>query len=115
MEDNDLGSKKMNNKQSNSNIISELNKENNPDSLMKAEMETDKNGVTKIVQRARNTDHDEQNHEPETNKILSTKPSTAKEEVGKVMLENRDKNFDITKKRYANSSPENQDDPKEKN
>ncbi|HCQ14180.1 hypothetical protein [Flavobacterium sp.] len=115
MENNDLGSKKMNNKQSNSNIISESNKENNPDSLMKAEMETDKNGVIKIVQRARNTDHDEQNCEPETNKILSTKPSTAKEEVGKVMLENRDKNFDITKKRYANSSPENQDDPKEKN
>ena len=115
MEDNDLGSKKMNNKQSNTNIISELNQENQSDSLMKPEMETDKNGVTKIVQRARNTDHDEQNCEPETNKILSTKPSTAKEEVGKVMLENRDKNFDITKKRYANSSPENQDDPKEKN
>lgn len=113
MEDNDLGSKKMNNKQSN--IISDLNQQNNSDSLMKSEMETDKNGITKIVQRARNTDHDEQNYEPETNKILSTKPSTAKEEVGKVMLENRDKNFDITKKRYPNSSPENQDDPKEKN
>ena len=115
MEDNDLRSKKMNNKQSNTNIISELNQENQSDSLMKSEMETDKNGITKIVQRARNTDHDEQIHEPETNKILSTKPSTAKEEVGKVMLENRDKNFDITKKRYPNSSPENQKSPKEEN
>lgn len=115
MEEKDLGSKKMNNKQSNSNIISELNQENRSDSLMKSEMETDKNGVTKIVERARNTDHEEQIHEPETDKNLSTKPSTASEAVGKVMLENRDKNFDITKKRYPNSSPENQDDPKEKN
>lgn len=82
---------------------------------MKPEMETDKNGVTKIVQRARNTDHDEQIQEPETNKNVSTKPSTAPEEVGKVMVENRDKNFDITKNRYPNSSPENQKEPKKKN
>ena len=115
MEDNDLGSKKMNNKQSNSNIISDLNQQNHSDSLMKSEMETDKNGVTKIVQRARNTNHDEQNHEPETDKSLSTKPSIASENIGKIMLENRDKNFDITKNRYPNSSPENQDDPKERN
>jgi hypothetical protein len=115
MEDNDLGSKKMNNKQSNNDDVLGLKKENHSDSLMKSEMETDKNGVTKIVQRARNTDHDEQNYEPETDKNLSTKPSTASENIGKVMLENRDKNFDITRNRYPNSSPENQENPKEKN
>lgn len=108
MDAKDLGSKKMNNKQNTTDDSATIDTQNQLDSAMKSEMVTDKKGLTKIVKRARNTDHDEQNFEPETNKILSTKPSTAKEEVGKVMLENRDKNFDITKKRYASSSPENQ-------
>lgn len=114
MEDNDLGSKKMNNKQ-NSDDLSDTNTQNQFSALMNYEMETDKNGVTKLVQRARNTNHDLENHEPETNKNLSTKPSTASENIGKIMLENRDKNFDITKTRYPNSSPENQKNLKEEN
>ena len=106
MENQDLGSKKMNNKQINKDDTLNLNEQNHQNHLMKSELETDKNGITKIVQRARYTDHDEQNHEPDTDKNLSTKPSTATEKVGKIMLENRDKNFDITKNRYSN--PENQ-------
>lgn len=115
MENQDLGSKKMNNKQSNNDNLLHVTRQNHSDSLMKSEMETDKNGITKIVQRARYTDHDEQNHEPDTDKNLSTKPSTATEKVGKIMLENRDKNFDITKNRYPNSSSEDQENQKEKN
>jgi hypothetical protein len=115
MEDKDLGSKKMNNKQSTTDDLLGINNQNHSDSLMKSEIEIDKNGIKKVVERARNTDHDDQNHEPTTNKNLSTKPSTASETIGKKMVENRDKNFDITKNRYPNSSPENQKNPKEEN
>ncbi len=54
MENQDLGSKKMNNKQVNSdgNVS---HPENQPDVTLKSEIEVDKNGVKRIVERARNT------------------------------------------------------------
>ncbi|WP_395044619.1 hypothetical protein [Flavobacterium sp.] len=109
MKNQDLGSKKMNNKQSNNDDLLGVTMQNHTGSLMKSEIEVDKNGVRKVVERARNTNHDKENHEVSTDKNLSTKPSTASEAIGKKMVENKDKNFDITPNRYPNSSPENKE------
>ena len=115
MDDDNLGSKKMNNKQLVSDKLLETNGQHPNSSAMHSEIEINTAGVKKVVERARNTNHDEKNKEPITNKNISTKPSTASETIGKLMIENRDKNFDITEFRYPNSSPENQKNPKEEN
>ena len=82
---------------------------------MNSEIEIDKNGNKKVVDRARFANHDEEVREPNTDKSISTKPSTASENIGKKMVENRDKNFDIAKNRYSNSDPENQKNLEEEN
>ncbi len=109
MDNLDLGSKKMNNKQNNNDDLLENGNQNDSTSLMKSEMETDKNGVTRVVERFRNINHDIKNHQSNVNKKLGSKPSTASEEIGKKMVENIDKNSDITPNRYPNSSPENKE------
>jgi len=106
MKNEDLGSKKMNNKQNTTDLVS-LNNENQSDSSLKSEIEVDKNGMKKVVERARITNHKEPEVLTYVDKRLSTKPSTAPEEIGKKMVENQDKNSDITAFRYPNSSPEN--------
>jgi hypothetical protein len=106
MENQDLGSKKMNNKQVNSdgNVS---HQKNQPELPMKSEIEVDKNGVKRIVERARNTAPHEESIHRIVDKRLSSKPSTAPEEVGKKMTEYRDANSDITPHRLPNSHPEN--------
>ncbi len=106
MENQDLGLKKMNNKQENTdgNV---LHPEIQPDLTLKSEIEVDKNGVKRIVERARNTAPHEESIQRIVDKRLSSKPSTAPEEVGKKMTENRDANSDITPHRLPNSHPEN--------
>ena len=84
-----------------------VNDENPTVSAMNSEMEVDKNGVKKIVERVRNIDHINNVVQATADKRLSTKPSLALEEIGKKMVENQDLNSDITAHRYPNSSSEN--------
>ena len=106
MENQDLGSKKMNNKQVN---LEDKPTINQSKSILKPEIEIDNEGHSKIVQRARNVEEIVESSEIYTNKNLASKPSTASEEIGKKMVENKDKNSDITPNRYPNSSPDNQE------
>lgn len=99
MENNNLGSKKMNNKQDVS--------KNSGDPILKREIEIDKTGNPKVVQRSRSVDNDLNISESGTSKKISAVPSKASEELGKKMVENKDKNSDIATNRYPNSSPEN--------
>ena len=96
MENNDLGSKKMNNKQVNVEDKLTINKSN---SNLKPEIEIDNEGNSKIVQRARNIEDEVESRLTYTNKKIASKPSTASEELGKKMVENEDKNSDITPNR----------------
>ena len=106
MENDDLGSKKMNNKQVNLDDNSTINQSK---SNLKPEIEFDSQGNSKIVQRARNVEEEALCLETYTNKKLSSNPSTASEEIGKRMVENKDNNSDITPNRYPNSSPDNKE------
>ncbi|MBL0013062.1 MAG: hypothetical protein IPP30_04675 [Flavobacterium sp.] len=101
MENNDLGSKKMNNKQESTSI-------NNPSTAaMHPEIEADQLGVKKVVNRARQMDQNIADFEFHAANELGSKPSTAPEALGKKMVENSDKNSDITSTRYPNSHPDN--------
>jgi hypothetical protein len=106
MENQDLGPKKMNNKQVNSdgNVS---HPDNQSDLTLKSEIEVDKNGVKKVVERARSKDQNVEVVHTIVDKRLSTTPSKAPEEIGKKMVENQDKNSDITANRYPNSHIEN--------
>ena len=99
MENNNLGSKKMNNKQDVS--------ENSGEPILKKEIEIDKTGNHKVVQRSRSVDNDLAISKSTTSKKISAVPSNASEELGKKMVENKDKNSDIAMNRYPNSSPDN--------
>ena len=103
MENKDLGSKKMNNKQEDISV----NTPNASAPPLQPEIETDKDGHKSVVQRARHMEHDLPIGETHVTEGVSSKPSTAPEEAGKKMVENKDKNFDITSKRYPNSHPDN--------
>jgi hypothetical protein len=105
MENKDLGSKKMNNKQSINDDSMNLKQENQSGSLLKSELEIDENGNEKIVDRARNNNPNDDIYKSKTDKKVSAKPSSASEALGKKMVENQDKNSDITPNRL--SIPEN--------
>lgn len=105
MEDKDLGSKKMNNKQNDEDVKS--NDYIKPNKPLKPEVEADQSGDKKVVERARNANHDDEVSKTVTDKDISSKPSTASEEAGKKMVENQDKNSDITPNRKTESNPEN--------
>ncbi len=110
MENKDLGSKKMNNKQ---NTSEEFSTENTPENYdpattkLVAEVETNSSGEQKIVHRARNVDAN-----PE--QIKTVNPSSSVEilsdEETQKMIENKDHNSDITADRYPNSNPDNHED-----
>lgn len=103
MENKDLGSKKMNNKQE-SVPVTTPNASAPP---LQPEIEMDANGQKSVVLRARHMEQDIPTSESHPLKSISSKPSTAPEEAGKKMVENKDKNSDITSQRYPNSHPEN--------
>lgn len=105
MENNDLGSKKMNNKQGINDDSMHLKNENQSRSLLQSELEIDEKGNEKIVDRARNNNPNDEIYKSKTNKKISAKPSSASEALGKKMVENQDKNSDITPNRL--SIPEN--------
>lgn len=103
MENKDLGSKKMNGKQEATPITHPY--ESAP--ALQPEIETDTEGEKSIVHRTRHMEHELESSEPNTTVPLGSKPSSAPEEAGKKMVENKDKNFDITSNRYPNSHPDN--------
>ena len=117
MENNDLGSKKTNNKQQiNDQMGSEktLNETNTVAPKLKEEIEIDGNGNEKVVLRARNVDGsiaaipETEDRTWNENESLSRGVSTEKEAMKTV--ENEDLNSDITAHRYPNSHPDNHED-----
>jgi hypothetical protein len=113
MESTDLGSKKMNNKQDTSKEFSDekLTKETISDTpKLKKEVETDSDGNKKIIQRARNIDTIDKKKDDGDSGNLSSDLESVSEEQTKKMIENKDRNSDITPHRYPNSNPDNKVD-----
>ncbi|SDG79284.1 hypothetical protein SAMN04488062_102173 [Flavobacterium omnivorum] len=117
MENNDLDSKKTNNKQQiNDQMVSEktLNETNTVAPKLKEEIEIDGNGNEKVVLRARNVDGsiaaipETEDRTWNENESLSRGVSTEKEAMKTV--ENEDLNSDITAHRYPASNPDNKED-----
>jgi len=117
MANNDLGSKKTNNKQSTNEGFSGKNIRedyNAADSNLKEEIETDSKGNEKNVQRARNIDGttasipEKEERTWDENESLSRGVTTEKEVMK--TIENEDLNSDITAYRYPNSHPDNHED-----
>jgi len=113
MENNNLGSKKINGTQKN---IDESKGKNIPHdteqhaSEIKKEIVTDKSGNKEIVDRARN----ENEYIKEDSKINPNNPNANRgvstEEEAEKTVENKDRNSDITANRYPNSHPDNHED-----
>lgn len=109
MENNDLGSKKMNNKQNTPEESSTKTPETTASKLV-AEVETNTDGEQKIVHRARNVDSNlEQNNSEDIENPSSSLEIFSDQEVQR-MVENKDHNSDITAHRYPNSDPDNHED-----
>ncbi|HJY12491.1 MAG TPA: hypothetical protein VJ304_06865 [Flavobacterium sp.] len=114
MENNNLGSKKINGTQKN---IDESKGKNIPhdrephNSEIKKEIVADKSGNKEVVDRARN----ENEVIKETSKEINPENPNANrgvssEEEAKKTVENKDLNSDITPNRYPNSNPESHED-----
>lgn len=113
MENKDLGSKKMNNKQNTSEEFTTENKPENQDpaaTKLVAEVETNSSGEQKIVHRARNVDAGSEQNNPENNANPSSNVEILSDEETQRMIENKDHNSDITAHRYPNSNPDNHED-----
>jgi len=113
MESNDLGSKKMNNKQNTTEELSDkkLTEDNIPaPTKLKTEVETDTEGNQKIVQRARNVDAIPEQNESNNTENPSSSIEIVSEKQTQRMIENEDHNSDITANRYPNSHPDNKED-----
>ncbi|WP_281297259.1 hypothetical protein [Flavobacterium limnophilum] len=113
MENNDLGSKKMNNKQNTPEEFSnEILPENYDPAATKlvAEVETNSSGEQKIVHRARNIDSNPEQNSSVDNKQPSSSVEIFSDKETQRMIENKDHNSDITAFRYPNSDPDNHED-----
>ena len=102
MENNDLGSKKINGKQDTGKNVSD-DVDSNP-SKLKEELEIDAHGNEKTVQRTRKVDETLEsvpNEDENANRGVSSEADVKK------TVENRDRNSDITPNRYPNSNPDN--------
>lgn len=91
----DLGLKKMNNKQSINDDSMAFENDNKTKSLLHSELEIDEKGTEKTVDRSRNNNPNDEISKSQTNKKVSSKPSLASEALGKLMVENQDRNSDI--------------------
>ncbi|TRX27611.1 hypothetical protein FNW25_06480 [Flavobacterium franklandianum] len=113
MENNDLGSKKMNNKQNTpeefSNEILPENYDPSATTLV-PEVETNSNGEQKIVYRARNVDANLEQNNDENKENPSCSVEIFSDKETQRMIENKDHNSDITAHRYPNSDPDNHED-----
>lgn len=104
MESDNLGSKKINNKQNPSEELDTENSSDNQKQKLVPEVEIDANGNQKIVQRARNNDATKEH----PNSIVVNE--NLSEEQTQKMVEHKDRNSDITPNRYPNSHPDNHED-----
>jgi len=114
MENNNLGSKKINGTQK---YIDEWKGKNIPhdtelhQSEIKQEVVKDKNGDAEVVDRARN---ENENIAQTADEISPANPNANRgvstEEEAKKTVENKDLNSDITPNRYPNSNPESHED-----
>ncbi|PWB19859.1 hypothetical protein [Flavobacterium sp. HTF] len=111
---NDLGSKKINGVQKNTDESKGKNvsHDKNPDDLkLKKEVVTDQEGNKEVVDRARN--ENEKITEVADQKTANSKSGNrgvTTEEEAKKTVENKDRNSDITANRYPNSHPDNHKD-----
>lgn len=113
MENNNLGSKKMNNKQNTSEEFGAENLPENHDSTAKklvTEVETNSSGEQKIVHRARNVDTNPEQNNGEDKDSPSSSIEIFSDKETQRMIENKDHNSDITAHRYPNSDPDNHED-----
>jgi len=113
MENKDLGSKKMNNKQNTSEEFSTENLPENYDpaaTKLVAEVETNSSGEQKIVHRARNVDANPEQINSENNENPSSSIEILSDKETQRMIENKDHNSDITTHRYPKSNPDNHED-----
>jgi len=114
MENNNLGSKKINGTQKNideskgKNISHDTEPHN---SEINQEVVTDKSGDKEIVDRARNENESikETKHEINPNNPNANRGVSSEEEAQKT-VENKDRNSDVTPNRYPNSHPDNHED-----
>lgn len=114
METNNLGTKKINGTQKNTDESKGKNISHDDDlkdAKLNRELVTDEDGNKKIVERARN-----ENEEIKT-KLSNTTPDNpnanrgvTSDEEAKKTVENKDRNSDITPNRYPNSNPESHKD-----
>lgn len=113
MENKDLGSKKMNNKQNTSEEFTTENVPENHDpaaTKLVAEVETNSSGEQKIVHRARNIDSNPEQNNSDDNESPSSSVEIFSDKETQRMIENKDHNSDITAHRYPNSDPESHRD-----
>jgi hypothetical protein len=113
MENNNLGSKKINGTQKYNEEVKGKNvsHDNEPNTKLKKEVVTDADGNKEVVDRARNVN---ENIEEVSNEINPANPNANRgvstEEEAKKTVENKDRNSDITPNRYPNSNPDNHED-----
>jgi len=117
METDDLGSKKINNEQTVNEGFSKENIDKDYDpskSILKSELEIDKNGNEKTVDRARNVENpspknSEEQGDRNGNENESMSRALKTEDLERQAVENADRNSDITPNRYPNSDPDNRE------
>jgi len=114
MENNNLGSKKINGAQKNIDESKGKNVSHDTelhDSELKKEVVADAAGNKEIVDRARNVN---ENIKEVSNEIDPDNPNANRgvstEEEAKKTVENKDRNSDVTPNRYSNSHPDNHED-----
>jgi len=114
MENNNLGSKKINGAQKNTDDSKGKNVSHDTElheSELKKEIVADTEGNKEIVDRARNVN---ENIKEVPDKIDPDNPNAnrgvSSEEEAKKTVENKDRNSDITPNRYPNSHPDNHED-----
>ncbi|OXA77374.1 hypothetical protein [Flavobacterium frigidimaris] len=114
MENNNLGSKKINGVQKNiddskGKNVSHDNKVH--ESELKKEVVADTEGNKEIVDRARNVNEKIEETSKEVNPDNpNVNRGVSSEEEAKKTVENKDRNSDITPNRYPNSDPESHED-----
>ncbi len=114
MENNNLGSKKINGTQKDSEELKGKNVSHDKESdasKLKKEVVTDADGNKEIVDRARNVN---ENIKEVSKKIDPDNPNANRgvstDEEAKKTVENKDRNSDVNPNRYPNSHPDNHKD-----
>lgn len=111
METNDLGSKKINGVQKDSEESKGKNvsHDHKPETKLQKEVVTDTDGNKEVVNRARNENEKIDKVSDQTDGESSNRGVATEEEVKKT-VENKDRNSDVTPNRYPNSHPDNHED-----